>query len=98
MAGPTLRGAEIYLASWEWLSSIFPRHVLGAGVWKLNSSLLSDEEFVAKVTSFWSEWQAEKNPFPDLTMWWDAGKMRLKRLMCCYSWNRLHPVVLVLNL
>ena len=57
----------------------------GPGVWKFNSSLLSDDVFTAKVRAFWSSWQAEKSSFPNVAVWWDAGKSRLKRLMRQYS-------------
>ncbi len=57
----------------------------GPGVWKFNSSLLSDDSFTAKVCAFWSSWQAEKSSFPNVAVWWDAGKSRLKLLMRQYS-------------
>ena len=57
----------------------------GRGIWKLNSSLLKDEEFCQQVRSFWQSWQLEKPTFPSLSVWWDAGKSRLKRLVRKYS-------------
>ena len=57
----------------------------GLGVWKFNSSLLSDDVFTAKVRAFWNSWQSEKSSFPSLAVWWDAGKSRVKRLMRRYS-------------
>jgi exonuclease III len=53
----------------------------GPGLWKFNSSLLSDRHFTAQVTAFWLEWQLEKSSFPSLGVWWDAGKKRLKWLI-----------------
>jgi hypothetical protein len=60
----------------------------GPGVWKFNTSLLADAEFVAQVRTFWANWQEEKADFPNLAVWWDAGKKRLKRLMRRYSRER----------
>ena len=57
----------------------------GPGIWKLNSSLLRDEDFCQQVRSFWQSWQLEKPTFPSVSVWWDAGKSRLKRLVRKYS-------------
>ena len=50
----------------------------GPRVWKLNTSLLRDETLCAEVCSFWVSWRSEKDSFPSLAVWWDAGKARLK--------------------
>ena len=34
----------------------------GPGIWKLNVSVLEEEEFVALVTSFWASWRTKKSP------------------------------------
>lgn len=57
----------------------------GPGVWKFNANLLKDEEFCQRVQEFWQSWQGEKSSFPSLAIWWDAGKARLKRVICRYS-------------
>ena len=57
----------------------------GPGVWKFNTQHLKDPSFVLLVTQFWESWQAEKRSFLHLSAWWDAGKVRLKRLICSFS-------------
>ena len=57
----------------------------GPGVWKLNTSHMSDPSFILLITRFWESWQAEKRSFSFLTAWWDAGKVRLQRLIKSYS-------------
>ena len=37
------------------------------------------------VTQFWERWQAEKQSFFSPSVWWDAGKARLKLLIRDYS-------------
>jgi exonuclease III len=57
----------------------------GPGVWKFNASLLQDDLYAAKVHDFWKTWQHEKDTFPSLAVWWDAGKKRLRDLTRRYS-------------
>jgi hypothetical protein len=54
-------------------------------VWKFNASLLQDDLYAAKVHDFWKTWQHEKDTFPSLAVWWDAGKKRLRDLTRRYS-------------
>ena len=53
----------------------------GAGVWKLNTSLLQDDQLVQEVRDFWISWRSEQSSFPSLAVWWDAGKVRLKTML-----------------
>ena len=58
----------------------------GPGVWKLNISILEDEEYVRQVGEFWSNWRGRKSQFPSLGKWWEEGKSRVKGLSiryCC---------------
>jgi exonuclease III len=57
----------------------------GPGVWKLNASLLKEENYVSMIRDFWSEWQNEKASFPSLAVWWDAGKIRIRSMSCPWS-------------
>ena len=60
----------------------------GPGTWKLNSSLLADEEYTTAVKAFWVDWQKEQATFPSLAVWWDAGKARIRNLTREYSKQR----------
>ena len=53
----------------------------GKGLWKFNTSHLSDEAFCSEIARFWSDWHSETGRFQSLSSWWDAGKVRLKRLI-----------------
>ncbi len=52
----------------------------GPGVWKFNTSLLQNEEFVSKIRSFWSHWHKRKSDFKNLNVWWDMGKKKIKHI------------------
>ena len=58
----------------------------GPGLWKLNISILEEVEYVRQVENFWSRWRDQKDRFPSLAKWWEAGKSRIKGLSinyCC---------------
>lgn len=58
----------------------------GPGLWKLNISILEEEEYVRQVGEFWSNWRGRKSQFPSLGKWWEEGKSRIKGLSiryCC---------------
>ena len=58
----------------------------GPGLWKLNISILEEEEYVRQVGEFWSNWRGRKSQFPSLNKWWEEGKSRIKGLSiryCC---------------
>ncbi|CAB3997114.1 Hypothetical predicted protein [Paramuricea clavata] len=57
----------------------------GPGVWKLNASLLKDDNYKQKIQEFWQAWQLEQGTFPSLAVWWDAGKKRIRALTRRYS-------------
>ena len=56
----------------------------GPGLWKLNISVLKEDEYVASVSSFWQNWQCCKDLYSALSEWWVAGKSRLKGLTISY--------------
>ena len=58
----------------------------GPGLWKLNISILEEEEYVRQVGESWSNWRGRKSQFPSLGKWWEEGKSRIKGLSiryCC---------------
>ena len=57
----------------------------GRGTWKLNFTHLKDQQLHNLIKDFWFQWQLEKNRFPSLTVWCDAGKKRLKNISQDYS-------------
>ena len=63
------------------------RFVMGPGVWKFNTSLLSDPSYLALITSFWSFWQtyAGHPDFVSVLDWWDQGKFYLREITQTFS-------------
>jgi len=60
----------------------------GPGLWKLNCSVLSEDEYVDMVSSFWSHWRSRRESFPSVADWWERGKSRLKGLTITYCKER----------
>ena len=60
----------------------------GRGVWKFNTSHLKDLYFVLLITQFWESWRAEKRSFSSLCSWWNAGKVRLQKIIRSFSRKR----------
>ena len=60
----------------------------GPGLWKLNSSILDEPEFVLLISNFWSFWRGRIFSFPSLADWWDAGKTEISRLSIDYCRSR----------
>ena len=52
----------------------------GPGYWKLNTSILADPALFSQVRQLWEKWQHRKPNFPNLNVWWDKGKLKLKDL------------------
>lgn len=88
---PFLRSAEIVpcphsdhaavLADFD----VAPAQQRGPGVWKLNTSLLEDENYLSLIKDFWVFWQRQKAFFPSPLVWWDVGKQRIKVLSIKFS-------------
>ena len=57
----------------------------GLSRWKLNVSLLSDEDFVDELQALWLFWGMQKDLFPSLQKWWDAGNEKIKGLAVHFS-------------
>ena len=57
----------------------------GSAFWHLNNSLLEDPNYIDIITQFWSDWQNEKQNFPNILLWWDFGKSHIKSLSQMYG-------------
>ena len=64
----------------------------GRGCWKLNTSLLTDQAFNAKIRNFWSDWRNRKPDFPSLLDWWDTGKSKLREICISHSRARSRAI------
>lgn len=60
----------------------------GPGLWKLNTSILEEEEYVKIISDFWLTWRASIQLFPSLAKWWEVGKGRIKGLSIRYCCSR----------
>ena len=47
----------------------------GPGVWKLNTSILDDAEYVELISTFWGRWHQAQGGYPSLVKWWDKFSM-----------------------
>ena len=56
----------------------------GPGMWKLNCSVLSEDEYINFISSFWSHWRSRRESFSSVADWWERGKSRLKGLTITY--------------
>ena len=52
----------------------------GPGLWKLNTSILQDTNYVKLIKDFWLNWRLTQNNFPSLSDWWELGKFKIKDL------------------
>ena len=58
----------------------------GPGLWKLNTSILSDAVYYDLIAVAWRSWRSFVPRFPSLAKWWDKGKSLIKGLtikFCC---------------
>ena len=58
----------------------------GPGLWKLNTSILYEEEYCDLISAAWRNWRASIPRFPSLAKWWEEGKSLIKgltRKYCC---------------
>lgn len=60
----------------------------GPGLWKLNTAVLKEAEYVRLISDFWQAWHGSVDNFSTLAKWWDAGKSRLKGLTIRYCKSR----------
>ncbi|WAQ99030.1 LOW QUALITY PROTEIN: YTX2-like protein, partial [Mya arenaria] len=52
----------------------------GPGLWKMNTSILENPEYVKRFELFWKEWTKQKCNFSTLTSWWEIAKIRIKEI------------------
>lgn len=52
----------------------------GPGYFKLNLSYLDHPAYVEKISSFWRSWQGQKAFYPDITTWWELGKVYVRQI------------------
>ena len=56
----------------------------GPSYWKLNVSVLSDEEYFKEISAFWRCWQQQKHKYRSPLLWWDLGKRHIKEITIKY--------------
>ena len=56
----------------------------GPGVWKLNTYVLAEYDFISEISAFWSSWRGSKGSYPSILDWWDLGKACIKSLSIAY--------------
>ena len=60
--------------------------------WKLNVSILEDVEYIHLVHQFWA-FLSEKTGFPDLLIWWDIRKCKVKQITQEYCITRQKNII-----
>ena len=48
------------------------------GLWKFNSSLTMDNEYIRLLSQFLQDWRLQKGRYPDLRTLWDIGKTHIR--------------------
>ena len=54
------------------------------GVWKLNVSVLEEEDYVSLISFFWASWREKKSDFVTVMDWWEVAKSKIKALTVTY--------------
>ena len=57
----------------------------GPSYWKINSSLMKDEDHVSAITEKFPEWLTEFNEVTDKRVLWDLIKYRVRQFTIKYS-------------
>ena len=60
----------------------------GPGVWKLNVSVLEEEDYVSLISSFWASWREKKSDFVTVMDQWEVAKSKIDCLTVTYCKNR----------
>ena len=72
------------------LSGSFPSLIPpGPGVWKLNVSILENDDYFELISSFWRSWKFRKSSFVSIMDWWELGKSKIKGLTVTYCKKRV---------
>ena len=58
------------------------------GVWKLNVSVLEEQDYVSLLSSFWASWRDKKSDFVTVMDWWAVAKSQIKGLTVTYCKKR----------
>ena len=71
------------------LSVVVPNVVPpGPGLWKLNTSILEDEEYITLISEVWESWRTSIPRFLFLAKWWEKGKSLIKGTTILYGCGR----------
>ena len=62
----------------------------GPGLWKLNISILSEEDYYNLIADTWRNCRLSVPRFPSLAKWWEEGKSLIKGLTIRYCCQRSH--------
>ncbi|KAJ4427747.1 hypothetical protein ANN_25400 [Periplaneta americana] len=57
----------------------------GRGIWKLNTSILKEEDFKEDLEHKWRIYQRQKSRYPNILEWWVNTKQKLGKWMKYYS-------------
>ena len=60
----------------------------GPGLWKLNTSVLVDDEYFALISELWESWRPSIPRFSSLAKWWEKGKSLIKGATIRYCCGR----------
>ena len=60
----------------------------GPGLWKFNSSLTLDDDYTGLLSQFLRDWKLQKERYPDLRTWWDAGKCHIRDVMVEFATSK----------
>ncbi len=62
-----------------WCTLSLPTGVMvGGGLWKLNCSLLEDEDIVREYSEQFSQWQTLQDFYDSRAQWWEIVKERMR--------------------
>ena len=60
----------------------------GPNFWKLNTSILQEENYNVEMEEFWKFWQTQKQKFAEITTWWDMGKKHIQSMSIIYCTDK----------
>lgn len=60
----------------------------GKSFWKLNTSILCDQDYLEMVEDFWRQWRSRASDYGSRLLWWDHGKTHIRALTVKYSTNK----------
>ena len=54
-------------------------------IWKLNTTILKQKQFLNTFKKFWSSWTIEKTKYENHKDWWEIGKICFENMTLEYS-------------